>query len=157
MLLTDETQQESNMDTASTKLTGNDPMGTLNAYFETVRVADQNWASMKEQISILVAANQEMEGEYQAMKKENKGMKKEYQRMKEENMEMKTEFAQLKKYKREAETYTQTLETQVKEFRLENQVMKIQIDAKKQLIEQAQNELSAAPDMFCGATRMIAH
>eukprot|EP00545_Synedropsis_sp_CCMP1620_P014616 CAMPEP_0119011822 /NCGR_PEP_ID=MMETSP1176-20130426/5910_1 /TAXON_ID=265551 /ORGANISM="Synedropsis recta cf, Strain CCMP1620" /LENGTH=148 /DNA_ID=CAMNT_0006964693 /DNA_START=60 /DNA_END=506 /DNA_ORIENTATION=+ len=144
-------------DTESNSSIVNDPMGGLNGYFDSINAAKKQWGDMKDQIGILVVANQEMEEEYQAMKKENRSMKKDYQSMKEENKVFKKESSTLKAQKEEAEEYTESLATQVKNLSLENQVMKVQINTRKQMIEQAQSELGTgtSSDLFCGAARMI--
>jgi chromosome segregation ATPase len=141
----------------SMQSTDKDPMGSLNAYFDTVSLAKKEWAAMKEQISILVAANHEMEVEYQATKKENRSMKKEYQSMKEENRNTKKEIRELKTQKHSSDKYAKVLEKKVQTLSLDNQVMRVQIDTQQKMIAQAHSELGQNNDMFCGATSMIAH
>jgi chromosome segregation ATPase len=145
------------MDNASMQSNGEDPMGSLNAYFDSVSLAKKEWVAMKEQIGILIAANRELEEEYQSMKNQNRSMKKEYQSMKEENKNMKKESRELKTQKHSSEEYTEVLEKKVQTLSLDNQIMRVQIDTKKQMIAQAQSELGQNNDLFCGATSMIAH
>lgn len=58
---------------------------------------------------------------------------------------------EMKDQKYASEEYIRVLEKKVTVLTMENQEMKNQVDAKKALIQQAQSELGAGPDYFCGA------
>mmetsp|Transcript_8861 Transcript_8861/g.14748 ORF Transcript_8861/g.14748 Transcript_8861/m.14748 type:complete len:95 (-) Transcript_8861:86-370(-) len=63
---------------------------------------------------------------------------------------IKEHIGQLKREKRKSEEYIQALEIKVKALTLENHEMKDQVNAKKQMIQQAKSELGAESSYFCG-------
>jgi predicted nuclease with TOPRIM domain len=58
---------------------------------------------------------------------------------------------ELKDQKHASEEYIRALEKKVMALTLENHEMKNEVEAKKVLIQEAQSELGAGPDYFCGA------
>jgi chromosome segregation ATPase len=130
----------------------NDPMGFLNDYFERSNQAKQSWDATKKQISVLLSSNQELEQVHEETRKENQSMQREFQVMKLENRDMKKQINDMERAKHASEALAETLQSQVTELSAENQEMRSQIYANKQVIQKAQSELDPDPGYLCGAS-----